>query len=103
VVDSGPQALDILRRSVPGTFQLILTVRGCDMLVPGGRVGLAPCVHACVHVCATLRPRTHRLATLLHLAACPLQDVMMPDVDGLELLRYVRSNHDLSSLPVISG
>lgn len=27
VVESGPQALEILRRSVPGTFQLILTVR----------------------------------------------------------------------------
>lgn len=26
VVESGPQALEILRRSVPGTFQLILTV-----------------------------------------------------------------------------
>lgn len=26
----------------------------------------------------------------------------MPDVDGLELLRYVRSNQQLADLPVIS-
>jgi CheY-like chemotaxis protein len=33
---------------------------------------------------------------------CCLQDVMMPDVDGLDILRYVRSNAQLADLPVIS-
>uniref|UniRef100_A0A383VI30 Response regulatory domain-containing protein n=1 Tax=Tetradesmus obliquus TaxID=3088 RepID=A0A383VI30_TETOB len=53
VAESGAQALEVLQRSLPGTFQLILT------------------------------------------------DVMMPDVDGLDILRYVRSNAQLADLPVI--
>lgn len=31
-----------------------------------------------------------------------VQDVMMPQVDGIELLRFVRSNEDLGDMPVIS-
>jgi hypothetical protein len=34
--------------------------------------------------------------------SCTLQDVMMPQVDGLDVLRFVRSHELLSSLPVIS-
>ena len=31
-----------------------------------------------------------------------LQDVMMPDVSGLELLQHVRKNWELQTVPVIS-
>lgn len=31
-----------------------------------------------------------------------LQDVMMPEVDGLDILRFVRTNAALAELPVIS-
>lgn len=30
------------------------------------------------------------------------QDVMMPDVDGLELLRQVRADESLATMPVVS-
>lgn len=50
---SGSEALDVLRASAPGTFQLVLT------------------------------------------------DVMMPDVDGVELLRFVRSNGAWRDVPVV--
>lgn len=39
---------------------------------------------------------------VIYLLLSLLQDVMMPEVDGLELLRFVRSNEELSNLPVIS-
>lgn len=34
--------------------------------------------------------------------AVVLQDLMMPEVDGLDILRYVRTNTLLEDLPVIS-
>jgi CheY-like chemotaxis protein len=43
----------------------------------------------------------NRHLMLVCLCLC-LQDVMMPDVDGLDILRYVRSNAQLADLPVIS-
>eukprot|EP00877_Chromochloris_zofingiensis_P000662 jgi/Chrzof1/10597/Cz05g04240.t1 len=82
VVESGPHALEILRRSVPGTFQLILTVRDI-------------CTHVSPHTVAYHHKALHDNCWLM-------QDVMMPEVDGLELLRYVRSNNELTDLPVIS-
>lgn len=50
------------------------------------------------------RQTVRRAACLLHavLAWCVLQDLMMPEVDGLDILRYVRSNTQLEDLPVIS-
>jgi CheY-like chemotaxis protein len=42
-----------------------------------------------------------RTACVLCLCLC-LQDLMMPEVDGLDILRYVRGNILLSDLPVIS-
>eukprot|EP00891_Asterochloris_glomerata_P004415 jgi/Astpho2/4415/Aster-00033 len=53
VVETGLEALQALRSTEPGTFQLLLT------------------------------------------------DVMMPDVDGIELLRHVRSDSRLSQMPVV--
>lgn len=108
VVDSGAQALDILRRSVPGTFQLILTVSGQSRgpLVHSATEGLLVLL-GCLS-CFTEQPRR---GSRTHADHAPLlspldyvlpQDVMMPEVDGLELLRYVRSNNELSQLPVIS-
>ncbi len=35
--------------------------------------------------------------------ACLVQDVMMPDVDGVELLRHVRGDDSLNSMPVVSA
>jgi len=34
---------------------------------------------------------------------CLLQDVMMPDVDGVELLRHVRGDDSLNTMPVVSA
>jgi len=31
-----------------------------------------------------------------------MQDVMMPDVDGIELLRHIRSDEAFNSMPVVS-
>ena len=31
-----------------------------------------------------------------------LQDVMMPDVDGIELLRHLRGNESFAAVPVVS-
>lgn len=53
VVDSGVVALETLKSSRPGTYNLVLT------------------------------------------------DLMMPDVDGLDLLRYVREDENLRSVPVV--
>ena len=32
-----------------------------------------------------------------------MQDVMMPDVDGVELLRHVRADAGLRDVPVVSA
>ena len=34
---------------------------------------------------------------------CHAQDVMMPDVDGIELLKHVRSDEAFNSMPVVSA
>lgn len=44
----------------------------------------------------------HCLLLLLPLPVTHPQDLMMPEVDGLDILRYVRSNIQLAGLPVIS-
>jgi len=34
---------------------------------------------------------------------CCAQDVMMPDVDGIELLRHLRGNESFAAVPVVSA
>jgi len=53
VCDSGANALDIIKRSVPGTFQLILTVRGrCPLLgtAPAWSMNVLHVVQAYIHL-----------------------------------------------------
>jgi hypothetical protein len=66
VAESGMQALSMLQRSVPGTFQLVLTVRGgCGLVCgrtpepTGGQGGRAKQHHRCLR--ATRRHKRHQM------------------------------------------
>jgi CheY-like chemotaxis protein len=86
IAESGSQAITLLSQQPAGTFQLVLTVRCVSMC-------LRTCNGCnCAHECKL----TSSFAYLLF----RLQDVMMPQVDGLELLRHVRLHHP--GLPVVS-
>ena len=47
--------------------------------------------------------RVPRLSKLKELYPECFQDVMMPDVDGIELLRYLRGNEVFAAVPVVSA
>jgi CheY-like chemotaxis protein len=124
VADSGKGALDILRRSAPGTFQLILTV-GCAAAAaaaaacraraerckqPGGwraEAGALQAMRMLQRAAHThtppldAHPRRPCAHTPRHGTHTHTQDLMMPEVDGLDILRYVRGNAALTDLPVI--
>jgi hypothetical protein len=93
VVDSGRGALDILRRSTPGTFQLILTVSAVfryahTPLVTSTSQQHQPCVVGCVSSAHERRPtldvhssavagaaqplRRYRADTVLACCCCPV-------------------------------
>ena len=74
------EALEALRSNLPGTFQLVLTV---------GHIGRS--------VASGIVQSFERAVTRV-----TLQDVMMPDVDGIEVLRHVRQDESLNSVPVVS-
>ena len=63
VVESGAQALDVLQKSVPGTFQLILTVRS------GPGVHMAVCARDARCCCTPLHP--HKRPSAAAAAAAP--------------------------------
>jgi CheY-like chemotaxis protein len=74
VVDDDPAVLDILTRYLTGEgFRVVTVARGADA----------------VRVCREVRP-----------AAVTL-DVMMPDVDGWEVLAALKREPDLAGIPVI--
>lgn len=76
---------------MPGTYQLILTVSsavnllGCVIRGGSWLASVWPCRMFIENACGA-----------------PMQDVMMPEVDGLEVLKYVRANEVLKDLPVVS-
>ena len=76
--------------------------------LPWVHLGTPSHMHACFvwHAVTVAESGTEALEVLRKAGPGAFQliltDVIMPEVDGLELLRYVRSHQYLSSVPVVS-
>jgi CheY-like chemotaxis protein len=90
VVSCGSTLAIINKRSAVATF----ATAPDTCAVQGVYAACVQGAYAAMHAsCAVL---------MWHVLMCVLQDLMMPEVDGLDILRYVRSNTQLEGLPVIS-